>query len=432
MAESFRALTLAVITVMSGSLLSAPPTSADAAPPVAVAQTVATVTRGTDGTGTAEDADGIEIPPQVIRVNKKQPAATATTTSCSKSTGLCVKMGPSSEIRTAVRPTGGTTTSAAMPDRCYSLSPDTTPGGRYFEWEELGRKVACFHVRYFLMIFNYYGEVVGRSTLDIALRTISNPVEAEWDVDVDASVWNVVGIGAPTSITLGTAGYYGKGLRTGVTSWGETSNLYWSGHTYISRPGLAAKQIVTAGGFWYFTVGSYRWVTTQTRTIASIDSRCDRYRSLYKGCVYSDYPGRMVYGNSMYPEFTKHVKAAMKSGLPGGVGSGTYLNRITSATDSAKNGATACPPSLTRNRPKGTQCDEYPFRSVKQGAWTNGTHVARTFSWCRMPGRKRTGKKGFSRCFINGSQNAAAGSLLGQFYLSQHILNGDKFQVGFN
>lgn len=92
-----------------------------------------------------------------------------------------------------------------------------------------------------------------------------------------------------------------------------------------------------------------------------------------------------------------------------------------------QNGDTACPSSL--QRPDGYQCDEYPFRSTYNGAYTSGGGQARSQSWCQMPDPERTGPTGWSRCFILAGQNQSAGGILGGFYGSERILDGDAFQV---
>jgi hypothetical protein len=63
----------------------------------------------------------------------------------------------------------------------------------------------------------------------------------------------------------------------------------------------------------------------------------------------------------------------------------------------------------------GQQCDEYPFATTKEGAYT-GT-VA------------NGGLQRFSARLINGSDNGTAGSRLGATYSDQRVLPDDAFLV---
>jgi hypothetical protein len=98
------------------------------------------------------------------------------------------------------------------------------------------------------------------------------------------------------------------------------------------------------------------------------------------GCIFLGILPVMVYSKTgPYSTLAEHIEAAQLSGLPGAYPNGAVLNRITNATDKARNGNTACPPSSVWKRPAGRSCDEYPFRSTRQGAYTGGGS-ARTFA----------------------------------------------------
>jgi len=98
---------------------------------------------------------------------------------------------------------------------------------------------------------------------------------------------------------------------------------------------------------------------------------------------------------------------------------------------------TACPPSYPR--PPGRTCDEYPFASSLEGAWTSpykvstlpGTYGPRTFPWCgiTLPEPNSTGLKGYSACMIDGWQNSVGGGEVGTFYDRDRVLPGDNFYV---
>ncbi|WP_343972943.1 NucA/NucB deoxyribonuclease domain-containing protein [Kribbella koreensis] len=126
-----------------------------------------------------------------------------------------------------------------------------------------------------------------------------------------------------------------------------------------------------------------------------------------------------------YPELASHIQRAQQSGLPGAPG-GTPLTRIFTGDDSQDNRTAACPGSFTR--PSGKSCDEYPFASSDEGARNSSN--GRTFADCSIPQLPIgiTGP-GFSACMINAQQNSGGGSVLGGFYRTNRLLQGDKFNV---
>ncbi|GAA4242455.1 hypothetical protein GCM10022254_75520 [Actinomadura meridiana] len=144
-------------------------------------------------------------------------------------------------------------------------------------------------------------------------------------------------------------------------------------------------------------------------------------------------------GFGEYPEFAKHVEAAQQSGLPGAPGK-TPLTRLQNRADRRRNGDRACPQRPTWERPPGKSCDEYPFRSTHQGAFTQTPQgSARTFappntSWCEMDpawgiATGVTGSTGWSSCMLDAGQNSDAGTKLGLFYFKNRVLDGDPFHV---
>lgn len=137
----------------------------------------------------------------------------------------------------------------------------------------------------------------------------------------------------------------------------------------------------------------------------------------------------MIYDAATMPSITSHISRAMVSGLPGRVGSGTYLTRLTDAALITKNRNTACPSSLTR--PWGKSCDEFPFATTHQGAFTNGSTVARSFPSCGFSHPQRTGSTGYSVCWVLQAEQNRQGGLMSTFYGQNRYLDGDPFQIDF-
>lgn len=149
----------------------------------------------------------------------------------------------------------------------------------------------------------------------------------------------------------------------------------------------------------------------------------------YAGCVFPDIAPAMVYERKgPYPELADHIAQAQASGLPGAFPGGAPLNRLVDPVLQDRNGTVACPRSYPR--PTGMSCDEYPFASSQQGAFTGGG-APRTWPGCgiALPGPGSSGPVGYSVCMINKEQNSNGGVALGQFYKRYRVISSDAFRV---
>lgn len=125
-------------------------------------------------------------------------------------------------------------------------------------------------------------------------------------------------------------------------------------------------------------------------------------------------------------EYVNHLRQAASSGLPGFTPA-TALTRTKDPAILNANTRTACK-NVPWTRPSSDyQCDEYPFRSVREGAASAPT--PRTFPGCNMGDPQTVGPKGFSRCYIIGTHNGSGGGLLSSFYAANRIADGDRFWV---
>ncbi|MGW7516420.1 NucA/NucB deoxyribonuclease domain-containing protein [Streptomyces sp. NPDC054796] len=168
------------------------------------------------------------------------------------------------------------------------------------------------------------------------------------------------------------------------------------------------------------------------------DIRCDNATpGMQKtGCVVPDY--RPIFQTSLSgnnPQFARHLRLALKSGLPGAYPNGKPLTRLTDKALSKKNGDRACPQASNGGypRPTGYSCDEYPFRSTWQGAYTQSPNTpapGRTFSFCQIPTlHPETGPQGWSACMIDKTQNSGGGAALQNFYRENRVIEKDNFFV---
>lgn len=138
-----------------------------------------------------------------------------------------------------------------------------------------------------------------------------------------------------------------------------------------------------------------------------------------------------------WPDFARHLRDAQRSGPPGAYPDGDPLTRLTSATDRRRNGDRTCPQASSGGypRPPGYSCDEYPFRSTHQGAYTQSpppqpAAPGRTFGWCQISALgSGTGARGWSACMIPEGENGSAGNGLRDFYNDNRVLEKDAFRV---
>lgn len=143
------------------------------------------------------------------------------------------------------------------------------------------------------------------------------------------------------------------------------------------------------------------------------NARCDRIIiNAPGGCVYE---GSVPYHNINLSDPTvkqqsAHIWDAQKALRDhwGWEGHGPALSRTTNRKEINKNRDTSCP--RNKKRPKGMQCDEYPFASTQQGAGF-------------------VGKSRVSTRLIAASHNTKAGIELNRFYNKWRVLHGDKFWV---
>ncbi|WIM99888.1 hypothetical protein ACTOB_003556 [Actinoplanes oblitus] len=177
----------------------------------------------------------------------------------------------------------------------------------------------------------------------------------------------------------------------------------------------------------FYVVGGL--VNPPRTSVQSMYVRCDQAMkgTAQEGCVVGEYLPKITYlTNGTAAQVAKHIKNSQVSKLP------SILTRLFDDSRMRANGRTACPSTLTR--PEGKQCDEYPFRSSRQGANLYASSDYRTFAGCQMGSKRVTGSAGFSRCFVSSTQNKTAGDALNRFYSSWNdggyrIIDGESFEV---
>ncbi|AUH40527.1 NucA/NucB deoxyribonuclease domain-containing protein [Streptomyces sp. CMB-StM0423] len=227
----------------------------------------------------------------------------------------------------------------------------------------------------------------------------------------------------------------GEGFSSQVLSLTSDATAEMFFDSTISSPGSTGTATTPFTRF--FTKTGFP-PTTPAAFTPPAETRCDNATPGLSsvGCVFPDYePVFQVTSAQGNPAFARHLRDALASGLPGAYQQ-TPLTRLTDTTLSRRNGNTACPQEADGGypRPAGYSCDEYPFRSSWQGAFTstapNPPHPGRTFDWCQIPALgPGSGPNGWSACMIPEGQNSSGGGYLSSFYRNNRVIEKDPFFV---
>lgn len=257
----------------------------------------------------------------------------------------------------------------------------------------------------------YYGSAFYLFRTTLETNTSTNVVHIQNDVNMTRnspqnSITKIGGIDfdpQPTSV------YSRMSARS--TPNGYNGGKTWTGYATFARKGISDGAQLTNKVF--TNTATFRnpvyWAASEKRSWDTPNIQCDRQARKNIGCAVPAFIPTITIDKANNPELSRHIKAAINSGLP------RTLTRTTNAKLTTANRNKACPASL--KRPKGKSCDEYPFASTVEGAarYSNGTR--RTFSWCSVPGKGGTGVRGWSSCMVAESRTAVK---VGAFQASIH------------
>jgi hypothetical protein len=151
----------------------------------------------------------------------------------------------------------------------------------------------------------------------------------------------------------------------------------------------------TPGGFSYGSPVSYR---------------CDQAFGPSAGCVFPAYTPYLTSLSSLPGIVSNIQKAQSGPGHYGKPGSGHPLHHITNTTQQRANYNAVCARSVVGPAPSGKSCDEYPFKTAREGGKTLSAANRHT-AW--VP---------------TAEQNSQGGRITA-FYNANRVLNGDAFWV---
>ncbi|WP_185094974.1 NucA/NucB deoxyribonuclease domain-containing protein [Streptomyces sp. PanSC19] len=254
------------------------------------------------------------------------------------------------------------------------------------------------------------GFMSGVTTQTQQLNSKSN----SWKQSLSARITQATGMARSRPISLTAKVSCGRGARsckpsaqvTKMVALNRTANFDFTLTGYGSKIDNHKPVLVLT-----FASAPAAPVTTSAPATGTV--RCDSEKVTNggrRGCVHPavvpDFS--LSRSNPKWGAMAKHVYDAQRV-LEGKPGYSKPLHRTTPA-QAKKNRQKTCPSSLAR--PRGKQCDEYPYASAKEG----GGVVGRTQS----------------RKVIAAEHNRQGGNQLGQFYNSHRILPGDAFYSRMN
>lgn len=338
-------------------------------------------------------------------------------------------------------------TQGAAPSTTSSPDCLVVPG-RDNIWYATDRRNACqLSSQGWTVVRTDTGAVTGQGYLNSQLTAESSTLSAVWSINAGFTL-DLTRSYADGIIDTATGSL--KGCNpTGAVSCQAGSTWVvvvpargWTATGQYTVIGLKSGFATMQGQGFAVTVKKATWSNSVSLFYPLVKNRCDggaRAPASTTGCVMNTIPG-VWYVPVLGPTgidlstFRQHIYGAQLSGLPGRLTT-TVLHRIVNPALILANGRAACPPTgYPRPTPAGTQCDEYPFRSTGEGAsTTTAPGRARTQPQCRMPKDSITAKgpSGFSRCYVYDKANSSAGGLLGAFYATERLYDGETFYIGY-
>lgn len=303
-----------------------------------------------------------------------------------------------------------------------------------FQGQVGDRKEECNIQPAYLTITNDDGVIVGELFYNTYQWTLTVDTYNHFSSTLAIEPWVSWGQGAGWTVHAEhDAEMWGCGDSCEITEWSfdgglATETSVHSGVAYYEAEIDPGEYDTSWSGNWafWFTRAGVRSTTAWTRETTV---RCDDVLpgSTVVGCVIPNYPGYIDVKQIDAPTYRQHLANAIASGLPGG--QSNPLHRLTDPVLIAQNRTKACPTGVAwLPRPPGYECDEYPFASSYEGAFTGGGD-ARTFDTCQvtLQGLPSEGSVGYSICMILAGDNSLGGSQLATEHREQRIIDGDPF-----
>lgn len=307
----------------------------------------------------------------------------------------------------------------------------------------LSRSANCVIEDGLLLIFTVpNGVVIGSIQFTVSSLTTLDYGSLDWTQSWHYQANNVAGPAIPA--VLDTFVYAEPQClasctvpRSGLVGGSALPGRVQSATTYFRSPPGGYKWDAHGGMRYWFANAAWVNPTTTASITAPAVHRCDDALPGYPtGCVYDSARPVLDVLTYRYPAYAQHLRLAIvKYRMP------SVLTRTQNETLMDNNYKTACPPGHPKPTTPGTwSCDEYPFKSTYNGAysqpygrnifwidWNTGSGFTCNAVW--LPTRSDNDSGGYSVCMIPLAENTLGGADLSAFYYKSRVLDGDQFQV---
>lgn len=297
------------------------------------------------------------------------------------------------------------------------------------------RTTACTTRPYVLSVILVQSrQVIGRIYYSVRDEAVTDPKASTWTHTISFTPnrtrsWGVI---AGTQIT-GEASCSGQCSTTSGTIAPRTFMAPGPAITGVGRfqtPATAPGAVGSATTTWRHWFLNVNWLPPASNSVSSrvaSQVRCDNKLGgiTTAGCVFPDFKPTLIVSQAN-ATYHRHIQLALQYHMRG------LLTRMQNESLQTMNRNWACPRDPPR--PDNYSCDEYPFASTWEGAYTGNHPFGRTFDGCQLDDwlNVRTyndGGLGFSSCMIVKLDNSNGGTELGEFYNNQRVIDGDKFWV---
>jgi hypothetical protein len=300
----------------------------------------------------------------------------------------------------------------------------------YWYWN---RTDACSVEQWVLTVYLIpSGEVIGQNYFQSKETVQASPASSDWTHDIEFTELDAWGAGVGARLFAGQVCSGQCGPIAGTIN-GPALAMFVPirGFGVVRGSVFAAGDVAAGSSAWRFWLSTPSGssdlppgVTPTVTTAWTPTIRCDIAVPGWKipGCVFPDYIPTLTVVQASYPSYYKHIRDTQAFGVT------SLLTRMVDPDRQKDNTSRACPGMYPR--PAGFQCDEYPFASTFEGAFTGGYAGGQTLPGCQVSWLPvRTSSAGYSSCMIPESENRNGGIDLNAFYLNNRVIDRDRFYV---
>jgi hypothetical protein len=250
-------------------------------------------------------------------------------------------------------------------------------------------------------------KVVGTVSFHLTSKMQVKTTSRDWSESLAISDVQVTGSGGGVSLAL----------TVSCGSPCKATNHFPQNKVIAARSGtidyadsIAKGKVHGTTSLYELTASKSGYTSAKGHASSPVSYRCDDSYGKYPGCVFPQFTPTIT-SLAPLPGIVANIKTAQAGpghyGKPGG---GHPLHHITSTSQQNKNYNAVCGRSVVGKPPVGKSCDEYPFKSTREGG-TTLSKANRHTAWVPI------------------AEQNSQGGRLSAFYQNNRVLNGDAFYV---